>query len=100
MAGLEMRLWDLVHLRLHLYGILMTMLGGQQAIVSIPQGGIPQVVLQGRKHFVTQQFIEALSYWSEGLEVGIVERTHGRMGEHLAVGVAEDQVDGVGHRAV
>src|SRR5439155_11181055 len=44
--------------------------------------------------------IEALGRGGEGLEVRIVEGPHGRMIQHIQVLLAEDEVDGVGLRAI
>src|SRR6266581_3930158 len=90
-----MRLVDLVHLFLHLNSIRVALLGGEEAIISVPQGGLRMAMLEGREHFVAQDFVEALGHGGEGLQVRVVERPYGCVVEDIQVGLAEHQVDRV-----
>ena len=76
------------------------MLRRQQAIVGIAERGARRAMLQRREDFVAQDLIKALGRRGEGLEVGVVQGTHRRMVEHLPVGLAEHQIDGVGRGAI
>ena len=57
-------------------------------------------MLQRGKHFITQEFVEALRHRGERFEIGIVKGPHGCLVEHLPVGLVEDQVDAVRARAI
>jgi len=76
-------------LLLDLDGIGVPLLGREQAIVGVPQGGLRMAMLEGREHFVTQEFVEALGHGGKGLEVGIVEGPHGRVVQDVQVGLIE-----------
>ena len=57
-------------------------------------------MLQRGEDFVADDLVKALGRRGEGLEVGVVQGPHRRMVEHLPVGLAEHQIDGVGRGAI
>ena len=99
-ARRQVRPVDFVHLFFDLLVGRIPLLRREQTILAIAQGRVRPAMRQGRKDVVAQEFVEPLGHGREGLQVGIVERPHRGMVEDLPIGLAEDQVDGVGRGAI
>ena len=99
-ARRQVRPVDFVHLFFDLLVGPIPLLRREQTILAIAEGGVRPAMREGGKEVVTQEFVEPLGHGREGLQVGIVERPYRGMVEDLPIGLAEDQVDGVGQGAI
>ena len=98
--GGQVRFMDFVHLLFDVIVVRVALLRGEGTVLGVQERGMGVMVLEGGEEFIAEDFVAALGRRREGFEVVVVQGPGGGAIEDLPIRLVEEEIDGVGCRAV